>query len=71
MKVNGVIYPNKPKEQDAFTAGWYAHQEHIDHDWGPAPADNPRAAKKVWENTCHMGHTSRVNGCSACNRMKS
>jgi hypothetical protein len=64
---NGVAYPGA-KEADAFTAGWKAALESTHHEWGPAPPSTPTAAKRVWEQTCDLGHTSRVAGCPACSR---
>ena len=55
------------KELDAFTAGWLAAGRHHDHEWGPAPPDNPADAKRLWEQTCAAGHVVRVKGCKPCN----
>jgi hypothetical protein len=66
---NGVVCPDQPKERDPFRAGWDAAMERVHHDWGPAPPDNPAAARRVWEGTCDEGHTSRLAKCPACERM--
>jgi hypothetical protein len=53
----------EPGTRLGFEAGWNARVEHEQHEWGPAPPDNPQAAFAAWLRRCEGGHTIAIAEC--------
>ncbi len=54
-----------PGPYEYFEAGWNAAERHHDHEWGPEPPKDARAAWARYLITCAKGHIVKIHDCTA------